>query len=169
MVARESAGSRSRRAVGPVRRRGFLLGLLGAGALVSSGSALAGCGRRGADPLVALVTRARRDAAFIDAVVAANAADRDRLAPVAAARRQHADALASELGDEAPPASAAALSPEDTPRSGEAGEELLERVRTVLDGSRRQAAVLVPTLSRPKAALVGSVSACCAAYRAVLA
>jgi hypothetical protein len=151
-----------------VRRRGVLLGLLGAGALVPA-SALAGCGRGRSDPLVPLVTRARRDAAFIDAVIATKAMNGNRLAALAAARRQHADALVGELGDDAPPASAAALSPGDTPGAGDNPDELLDLLRSVLDGSRRQAAALVPTLTRPRAALVGSIAACCAAYRALLA
>lgn len=167
MVAPDSAGPHW--AVRPVRRRGVLLGLLGAGALVPASAVLAGCGRGREDPLVPLVTRARRDAAFIDAVVATKAVNGNQLTPLAAARRQHADALAGELGDDAPPASAATLSPDDTPRAGDNAEELLDRVRAALDGSRRQAAALVPTLTRPRAALVGSIAACCAAYRAVLA
>jgi len=167
VVAPDSAGPGP--AVRPVRRRGVLLGLLGVGALVPASAALGGCGRGRQDPLVPLVTRARRDAAYIDAVIATKAVNGNRLAMLAAARRQHADALAGELGGDAPPASAATLSPDEIPGAGDDADELLDRIRSVLDGSHRQAAALVPTLARPRAALVGSIAACCAAYRAVLA
>jgi hypothetical protein len=44
----------------------------------------------------------------------------------------------------------------------------LQRVRTALAGSARQAGLQVLTLPRQRAALAGSIAACCAAYEAVL-
>jgi hypothetical protein len=152
-------------------RRPVLFGLA-AVATVPSAGLVAGCGGE-PDPLEALAARARSDAALIDSILALpplSAALSSRLGPVADARRQHAVALGVELGE-----STASTS---TPESSSAGDRLgpthadpddaLAQVRGALDDAARQAGLLVLTLPRRRAALVGSIAACCSAYRAVL-
>jgi len=45
---------------------------------------------------------------------------------------------------------------------------VLPRVRAALEDAAKEASLLVLTLPRQRAALVGSIAACCTAYRAVL-
>jgi len=151
---------------------------------VPAGGVLAGCGRGEPDPLEAVAARARSDAALIESILAQptlGAALSGRLGPVADARRQHAVALGVELGETSP---APAPPPPDPPPNqstqpssgpGSSGvssrpspDDVLPRVRTALDNSVHQAGRLVLTLPRQRAALVASMAACCAAYRAVL-
>jgi hypothetical protein len=152
-------------------RRPVLLGLAAAAALPAVGL-VAGCGGQ-PDPLEALAARARSDAAVIDSILALPAlaaALSSRLGPVADARRQHAVALGVELGE--------STSSTSTPESSSAGDRLgpthadpddaLAQVRGALDDAARQAGLLVLSLPRRRAALVGSIAACCSAYRAVL-
>jgi hypothetical protein len=47
-------------------------------------------------------------------------------------------------------------------------DSALQRVRTALNDSARQAGLRVLTLPRQRAALAGSIAACCTAYEAVL-
>lgn len=130
---------------------------------------LAGCGRSEPDPLAALAARARADAAMLDALRTSPALGAQlsaRLAPVADARRQHAQALGVELGETATPTPAPATQgPPPAPQDAKAA---LSRVRTALDEARREAAAAVPRVPRRQAGLVGSITACCAAYREVL-
>lgn len=139
-----------------------------AGAVVGAAAAsLAGCAPGEPDPLAALAARARADAALIDSMLAnpaAGAALSGRLAAVADARRQHAKALALELGETETPTPAPTSGPAPPPDPKSA----LTRARAALDTARGQAAALVPTLPRRRAALVGSIAACCAAYHEVL-
>ncbi|MBO0850250.1 MAG: hypothetical protein J2P20_12350 [Pseudonocardia sp.] len=139
-----------------------------AGAVVGAAAAsLTSCAPGEPDPLKALAARARADAALINEMLAdpaTGAALSDRLSPVADARGQHAKALAVELGETATPTPAPASGPPPPPDPKAA----LTRVRAALDVARQQAAALVPTLPRRRAALVGSIAACCAAYREVL-
>ncbi|HTK65216.1 MAG TPA: hypothetical protein VL595_22700 [Pseudonocardia sp.] len=161
----------------PIPRRPVLVGMTAALAIPAAAVSVAGCADKAPDPLIALVRQARSDAALIDAAARAwqspPAGQPDRptgpitatlLTAVAEARRVHADKMAAELGDDAPPPPPADQSP--TPAQEPAAA--LTAVLTALDASQRNAAALVPGLSRHRAALVGSVSACCAAYRSVL-
>jgi hypothetical protein len=151
---------------------------------VPAGGLLAGCGRGEPDPLEAVAARARSDAALIDSILAQptlGTALSERLGPVADARRQHAVALGVELGETS---SAPQPPPPDPPpdqstqpsstgsgsgaSSQPSPDDVLPRVRAALDDSVRQAGRLVLTLPRQRAALVGSIAACCAAYRTVL-
>ncbi|WP_037064355.1 hypothetical protein [Pseudonocardia acaciae] len=137
-------------------------------ATVSATGLLAGCGRSEPDPLTALAARARADAAMLDALRADPALGAQlsaRLAPVADARRQHAQALGVELGETANPAPPPAA---QGPPPSQDAKQALSRVRTALDDARREAAAAVPRLPRRQAGLVGSIAACCAAYREVL-
>lgn len=139
-----------------------------AGAVIGAAAVpLAGCAPGEPDPFEELAARARADVTLIDSMLAdpaVGAALSGRLAPVADARRQHAKALAVELGETATPTPSATTSapPPSDPKAA------LTKVRAALDAARRQAADLVPTLPRRRAALAGSITACCAAYREVL-
>lgn len=168
MVIPECASPTGYRVLRQLPRRPVLVALAAAFTAPAAGL-LSGCGRGEPDPLEALAASAREDAALIDSMLtdplaAANLAG--RLAPVAEVRRRHAQALAVELG-ETETETPAPSTPPSTPAPTDPGRAML-RVRAVLDTAQRQAAVLVPTLPRQRAALVGSIAACCAAYRAVL-
>jgi len=184
VVSPECARPASNRVIRRISRRPVLLGLTAIAVAVPAGGVLAGCGRGEPDPLEAVAARARSDAALIESILAQptlGAALSGRLGPVADARRQHAVALGVELGETSP---APAPPPPDPPPDqstqpssgpGSSGvssrpspDDVLPRVRTALDNSVHQAGRLVLTLPRQRAALVASIAACCAAYRAVL-
>ena len=155
-----------------VPRRPVLLAGLAAAAAPALSGVLAGCAEQPPDPLIALLTQAWADAALATAVAEAlhsrsdtAKADPDTrkaevVAALAAARRAHADALTAELGDDAP--ALATEPPTSTPAGG------LGAVTAALDDAAGRAADAVPGLPRHRAALVGSIAACCGAYRAVL-
>jgi hypothetical protein len=154
-----------------------LLGLTAAVAVPAVAGSVAGCGDKAPDPLIALVEQARSDATLLDAAARAwqnpptGQPDRPTgpitaalLSAVGEARRVHADRMAAELGDDAPkpPPAGQAAPPVSDPKAA------LTAVLTALDAAQRSTAALVPGLPRHRAAMVGSVSACCAAYRSVL-
>lgn len=158
----------------------MLAGLAAAVAVPAVAATVAGCADKTPDPLVALVDQARSDARLLDAAALAwqtpPAGQPDRptgpitatlLSAVGEARRVHADKLAVELGDDAPAASPPPSAGQPTPAAPEP-KAALSAVLTALDTAQRNAAALVPGLPRHRAALVGSVAACCAAYRSVL-
>lgn len=160
----------------PVRRRPVLVGFTAALALPAVAGTVAGCADKAPDPLIALVNQAYSDATLIDSAAQAwqnpPAGQPDRpTGPITAAllneagqaRRTHAEQMARELGDDAPPAPPAGQgAPTQAPTAA------LTAVLNALDASQRAAAALVPGLSRHQAALVGSLAACCGAYRSVL-
>ncbi len=180
MAVSECARPAARR----VPRRRVLLAVSGVVAVPALGAVLASCGSSEPDPLVALAARADADAALIGTALATvrageaagstPATDRagaelaGRLASAAQARTAHAKVLRTELGDAAPPSGAATPSATPTPPGPADPKAALTGVLSALDDARQQAAELVPTLPRRRAALVGSVAACCAAYREVL-
>jgi hypothetical protein len=150
-----------------------LLAGIAALAVPALAGSLAGCADEPPDPLIGLLLAARADAVLADTaaqalrsgqVPPATAAKAVNLALLGAARRAHADALAAELGDDAPP-----TPPPDKlgPPAPEA-KDALDVVKDALDEAQRKAGAEVPGLPRQRAALVGSIAACCAAYRAVL-
>lgn len=171
--------------------------LLIAAGLVGGGALVAGCGL-GADapeppdPLLVLAARARDDAALAEATGVVHPELAPAMAPVAADRRTHADALTAEINRVRPPRSSTAPPP-DAP-SGSVGappgspgsppgsppglpqgppvvpepDAALQAVRDALAAAQAQAAVAVPGLPRFRAGLIGSVAACCAAHQAVL-
>ncbi len=160
-----------------VPRRPVLLAgctvLGGVAAVPALSGLLAGCAEQPPDPLIALLTQARSDAALATAAAQAlrSRPDADQsgaagkvetVTALAAARRAHADALAAELGDgvdvTAPPPGAEP----PPPATG------LGAVTAALEDAQRRAADAVPGLPRHRAALVGSIAACCGAYRTVL-
>lgn len=169
MVSPECARPTRDRVIRRLPRRPFLLGLVAAAAAVPTAGLLAGCGTGEPDPLEALASRARADAALIDSILnygQLGAALSTRLQPVADARRQHATALDVELGETSPPASSSSAAPPPSDQSDV--NTAVARVRAALGGSARQAGLLVLTLPRQRAALAGSIAACCSAYQAVL-
>jgi hypothetical protein len=146
-----------------------LFGLAAAAAVpLLSAPVLAGCSSGPPDPLIALVVQARADAELVAAAEQAlrgtDAGTAGTLVPIAAARHAHADRLAAELGDDAP----APPGPDTPAPPAPPAAAALDRVRAALDEAQHRAAAEVPTLVRHRAALVGSVAACCGAYRAVL-
>jgi hypothetical protein len=169
VVQPECARPAPRRVTRRLARRPVLLGLAGTVLLVPLAGLLAGCGSDEPDPLQVLAERALTDAAMIDGVrtntsVKPNVAA--TLATLAEARRAHARSLAEALGesntiDATPPSTA-------PPPSGQGADAAVSRVRDALDEARQEAGDLVLTLPRQHAGLVGSIAACCAAYRAVL-
>ncbi|GAA1829928.1 hypothetical protein GCM10009836_04760 [Pseudonocardia ailaonensis] len=165
-VPPESGGQVARR---PLARR-RVLGLGAAlGGLALAGPALAACsrasGEEAPDPLVALAQRARTDTALVTAAITADPKLTDRLDPVRSARADHAGALEKEIARYA----GATTTPTPAPAAAApAGSADLAAVQKAVDAAAREAAVLVPTLPKARAGLVGSVAACCAAYATVL-
>lgn len=170
----------------PIPRRPVLLAGVAAVALPALAGVLTGCAEQPPDPLIALLVQARSDAALTDvaaqalrsgqptpatpaagssATPSAGSTKVDTLTALAAARRAHAEALAAELGDDAPPPPPADQPGPPAPEARNA----VSAVSSALDAAQRQAAAAVPGLPRHRAALVGSIAACCAAYRGVLA
>jgi len=174
VVSPECARPTPDRVIRRLPRRPVLLGFAAAAAAIPAAGLLAACGADEPDPLESLATRARSDAALIDSILnfgPLGAALSARLAPVADARRQHAVALGVELGETESASADPSTGPSAAPASGSGrpdADDALLRVRAALDDASRQAGLLVLTLPRPRAALVGSIAACCAAYRAVL-
>lgn len=140
----------------------------GVAAATALSGLLTGCAEQPPDPLIALLTQARADAALATAAAEALRAKPDTsevVVALAAARRAHADALTTELGDDAPEAPGTGSPAPAAPAAGDA----VRAVTAALDDAQRRAADAVPGLPRHRAALVGSIAACCGAYRAVLA
>jgi hypothetical protein len=149
-------------------RRPVLIGLAGAAFAVPLAGVLAGCGDRPPDPLRLMAERALADAKMLEgarAGVTPSATVGARLTELVAARRGHARALTAALG-ETDTDSVAAPSTAATPAAS--ASALVGLARERLDDSRRQAAGYVLTVPRDQAGLVGSIAACCAAYREVL-
>jgi hypothetical protein len=163
----------------PVRRRPVLVGLTAVLALPAVTASIAGCADKAPDPLIALVNQARSDATLIAAAAQAwqsppagqperptGPITADLLNEVAKARSEHDARMTKELGDHAPPKQPAGAAGQPAPAQDPTAA--LTAVLNALDAAQRSAASLVPGLSRHQAALVGSVAACCAAYRSVL-
>lgn len=123
------------------------------------------------DPLLALAATARADTALVEAAARTYSQLTARVTPVATARRAHAAALEQEItrldAGHTPPSNTAG-SPA-APRADAGPEAALNGVLQALAAAARQAADLVPGLPGHRAGLVGSIAACCAGYRAVLA
>ena len=150
-------------------RRPVLLGLAAAAVALPATGLLAGCGSGEPDPLETLAASARADATLIDALLnqgIVGASLGGRLRPVAEARRQHAVALGVELGETTTPSGSASASP--VPTGSSDPQQALGQVRSALEASAREAGLRVLTLPRRRAALAGSIAACCTAYRTVL-
>jgi hypothetical protein len=153
----------------PLARRPILFAIAGGALLTTTTGLLAGCGSDQPDPLRLLAEHARSDAAMIDGMRMTNSLEPDvaaMMTDIAAARLAHAQSLDLALGNsESDGASPTSSNP--TP-AGQSAADALYRVRQALDNARDAAGQVVLTVPRQHAGLVGSVAACCAAYRSVL-
>lgn len=158
----------------PVRspaRRPVLFAIVGTVLLAPVAGLLAGCGNDRPDPLRQLAERARTDATMIDGMRRTSSLQPDvaaMMADIAAARRAHAHSLDLALGDtdsDSPDTSPPSTVP--APAASSAADALYQ-VREALDRARDAAGKLVLTVPRQNAGLIGSIAACCAAYRSVL-
>jgi hypothetical protein len=140
--------------------------VLAAGALApASALPLAGCtsSPEGPDPLTALASAARSDAAEAEAIAAAHP-DLNAAKVVARTRAEQAKALQKEVNR------ASAESPSATKKAQDGSSAAApdnqsgaaKQLSTSLRTAQRQASDLVPTLPRYRAGLVGSVAAGCA-------
>ncbi|MFC4945490.1 hypothetical protein [Pseudonocardia sp. GCM10023141] len=150
-------------------RRRLLAGLL------LTPPVLAGCslGRSSAppapDPLIALASAARSDAALAAAVIAAKATLADRVEPLRAARVEHAAALDAEVS-RVTPTRTPAPAPPTAPTAGEvAGQPVtLAQLHDALEASAKAAATAAMDAPAARVGLVASVAACCSTYAKVL-
>lgn len=150
-------------------RRPVVLGIAGTAVLASVAGLVTGCAGKTPDPLFDPTERALADAAKIDGVRTLDSIPtptKALLADLASARREHARALTGALNETgtAPPPTPPTLAP--APEAD--GTSALADVRGALDDAKREADRLVLTLDRKRASLIGSIGACCAAYRTVL-
>lgn len=117
------------------------------------------------DPLAALADQARADAALATAIGAAQPALAQAAAEIAGVRTEHEKALRTEVDRARPPVSSSATKPPAAPEvPADGGAALLE----ALTAAEQKAAELVPSVSRYRAGLLGSVAAGCASLRVVL-
>jgi hypothetical protein len=118
------------------------------------------------DPLTALAEQARKDAVAADAL-AKSAPDLAALAgEVAKARTEHARLLQAEVDRERPPASTSAAPTSTSPAPAAGTKATLVEA---LKAAEQKAGELVPSVSRYRAGLLGSIAAGCASFREVLA
>lgn len=159
----------------PARRQVLGAGIVGAGALLVGLPTLAACGSDDSGPaapdaLLPLARRARQDAADADAVAAAHSDLAATVGAVAADRIAHAEALEAEIrraaGDDeepaAPPSAPVATPP--SPDRGTARSSVLDMLRI----AETEASRLVLGAPANRAAMLGSLAACCASHQAVL-
>ncbi|MBA8823352.1 uncharacterized protein (DUF1501 family) [Saccharopolyspora lacisalsi] len=155
---------------GPFGRRDMLrmAALVPVAAAFTAGCA-AGSGAEGPDPLKALVTRARSDAALARAVAKAYPGLSQSATMIGSVRDEHASALQREIDRVNPPGgeknSSKSPPAPSTPASSDAAEKAL---REALRAARKQAADLVSWAPSNRAGLAGSVSAGCASLLEVL-
>lgn len=153
-----------------VSRRALLFGAV----TLASAPALAGCGLLDEqppppDPLEELRGSALSDVALAESIAQGFAELKSNAEQLAKDRRAHAEALETELNRARPSRTTGALppSPAPAPRPPNQKAASTALARAML-AAQEQAAALVPTLPRHRAALVGSISACCAGLREVL-
>jgi hypothetical protein len=161
--------------VNGLRRRRFLA----AGALAAAASAVplaAGCTPDSAkpkppDPLAALASRARADAALATAIGTAHPELAAQTKAVADNRTQHAQAIEQEVRRANPPettATSASPPPRTTSPVSPPSSVALTTLAEALRAAAREAADLVPVAPRYRAGLLGSVAAGCTALQEVL-
>ncbi|MCO1576615.1 hypothetical protein M8C13_12715 [Crossiella sp. SN42] len=155
------------------RRRVLLAGALAVTALPLASACTPEPAPEQADPLEALLTRAQADTALAKATAAAHQGLAAQADAVAGDRLQHVQALRKEL-DRARPArasSTASAAPTSAAPPPVAGQQnaALTALREAVAAAEKEAAGLVAGLPPYRAGLVGSVAACCASLREVLA
>ena len=151
--------------MGQSRRR-----VLGAAAGAGLGAALSGCGLfdndpeppPAPDPLQPVLDEALALAAAYDRAAVAQPGLRDRLAPLAADHRAHAEELARVIGKPLPSGPAVAAS------SGPAAAQTLAGLRRQEQAAQKTAATLCRQGATDRAALTGSIAACRAAHAEAL-
>lgn len=159
------------------RRRvlGLAAGALLVGACAPAVTAAPGAAPGEPDPLLALVSAARDDAARATATATALPASADALALVASVRTSHADALAAEVDRAAggptttAPSDAAAPSGTASPSpAAPAAWGSLDEARAALALAAGTAGALAVDAPAYRAGLLGSVAAACTAAPGVL-
>jgi hypothetical protein len=148
------------------RRRLLTAMLLAPPALVACAPARSAQGSA-PDPLSALATAARADAALAAAVIAATPNLAGRVAPLRDARTEHAVALEAEVSREAGPTATAAPTPVASP-SPAPSPATLAALRTAVAAAGDAAAKVAMAADAHRVGLVASVAACCTTYAAVL-
>lgn len=118
------------------------------------------------DPLAELAGQARKDAAAATALAQSSPELAALAGEVAKARTAHATALQAEVDRERPPVSSTAPPPTSGAASAPATKATMVEA---LKAAEQKAGALVPTVSRYRAGLLGSVAAGCASLREVLA
>jgi hypothetical protein len=118
------------------------------------------------DPLSALATAARADAALAAAVIAATPNLAGRVAPLRDARTEHAVALEAEVSRQAGTTATAAPTPVASPAPSPAPS--LAALRTAVAAAGDAAAKVAMAADAHRVGLVASVAACCTTYAAVL-
>jgi len=139
--------------------------LLGAGAGLTAGTALAGCGLFGddkpdqpkaPDPLRPLLDEALALAAAYDRAALAQPGLAARLTPLGADHREHVTALSQAIGI-SPPAGGGAA-PTDS------ATDVLAGLRAAEQAAQKTAATACATAPAARAALAGSIAACRATH-----
>jgi hypothetical protein len=155
----------------PLPRRPILFAIASSALLAITTGLLAGCGDDQPDPLQLLAEHARSDATMIDGMRTTSSLQPDvaaMMSDIAAARRAHAQALDLALGTSESDSDTASPASGKPAPAGQSAADALYQVRRALDNARDAAGKVVLTVPRQHAGLVGSVAACCAAYRSVL-
>jgi hypothetical protein len=120
------------------------------------------------DPLAELAEQARKDAAAAGALAQSSPELAALAGEVAKARTAHATALQAEVDRERPPVSSTAPPPSSGAPAAPAPATKATMVEA-LKAAEQKAGGLVPTVSRYRAGLLGSIAAGCASLREVLA
>jgi hypothetical protein len=123
------------------------------------------------DPLAALAEQARKDATAANAVAQADPQLAVLAGEVAKAREAHAVALQAEVDRERPPRGSGSSAPPPASSTGPSSPPAPGTKATLvaaLKAAEQKAAELVPTVSRYRAGLLGSITAGCASLREVL-
>ncbi|MGH3566126.1 MAG: hypothetical protein ACRDRH_08860 [Pseudonocardia sp.] len=152
----------------PTRRRLLSALMLVPVALAGACSLPGSSSRPGPDPLVSLADQARADVALAAAAVAADPTLADRVKPLRAARAEHVVALDAEVARLDPDAVARGRPPVAVDADEPSPRATLTRLRQAVLASGRAAADVALGLPADRVGLVASVTACCAAYGALL-
>lgn len=150
--------------------------LLFGAALLATAPAVSGCGLldddrpEPPDPLEDLRGSALSDAAFAESISLGFPDLRARAGQVAQDRAAHAEALDRELNRARPRRTESPTPPPPAPPATPADRRAATTALTqAMRAAEQQAAALVPTLPRHRAALAGSISAGCASLRTAVA
>jgi hypothetical protein len=156
----------------PSRRRALAAGVTTAALLVAGPRALTGCrapAPEGPDPLESPAQRAEADAALAAAVAALHSTLAPAATALAADRQAHAATLRAELRRVHPsPVPRTATNPAAPPPVSPDPVSARSALTRAMHEAQDEASALVMTLPSYRAALLASVSACCAIHAALL-